>query len=48
MRRDRRLTEDPSLDLATLDLRSSLSLQKLVLRSQNESIIRTSRCGISE
>jgi hypothetical protein len=48
MRRDRRLTAEPTFDLAKLDLRGSLSLQKFVRRSQNESINRTSRCGISE
>ena len=37
-----------ALDLANLDLRGFFSFQKFVRRSQNASIIRTSRCAISE
>jgi hypothetical protein len=48
MRRERRLAADPALDLANLDLRGFFSFQKFVRRSQNASIIRTSRYAISE
>jgi hypothetical protein len=39
---------DSASDSTALTLRGSLSCQKVVLRSQNESVMRTPQCAISE